>query len=135
MSKFKAGDAVRVKAGSPSVLWRLGRKEIPKEQMHIVEGYFSDKYGERVHLVGGDYVAEVQYLEPWNDSEEWDGEKWVADAEKVAARQAEAAKVLAVAEAKTAISTMDAAVEKATDLEGLKKIVLDLIKNVHVLTA
>lgn len=78
MSKFKIGDAVRVKAGSPSVLWRLGRKEIPKEQMHIVEGYFSDKYGERVHLVGGDYVAEAQYLEPWNDSEEWDGEKWVA---------------------------------------------------------
>lgn len=70
-----------------------------------------------------------------NEESKWDGEKWVADAEKVAAKQAEAAKVLAVAEAKTAISTMDAAVEKATDLEGLKKIVLDLIKNVQVLTA
>jgi hypothetical protein len=70
-----------------------------------------------------------------NEESKWDGEKWVADAEKVAAKQAEAAKVLAVAEAKTAISTMDAAVDKATDIEGLKKIVLDLIKNVHVLTA
>jgi hypothetical protein len=53
----------------------------------------------------------------------------------VAAKQAEAAKVLAVAEAKTAISTMDAAVDKATDIEGLKKVVVDLIKNVQVLTA
>jgi hypothetical protein len=70
-----------------------------------------------------------------NDESMWDGKAWVADPDKVTARQAEAAKVLAVAEAKTAISTMDAAVEKATDLEGLKKIVLDLIKNVHVLTA
>ena len=70
-----------------------------------------------------------------NEESKWDGEKWVADAEKVAAKQAEAAKVLAVAEAKTAISTMDAAVDKATDIEGLKKMVVDLIKNVQVLTA
>jgi len=79
---------------------------------------------------------ELELLDEAPDNESmWDGEKWVADAEKVAARQAEAAKVLAVAEAKTAISTMDAAVDKATDIEGLKKVVVDLIKNVQVLTA
>jgi len=79
---------------------------------------------------------ELELLDEAPDDESmWDGEKWVADAEKVAARQAEAAKVLAVAEAKTAISTMDAAVDKATDIEGLKKVVVDLIKNVQVLTA
>ena len=65
----------------------------------------------------------------------WDSEKWVADADKVAAKQAEAAKVLAVEEAKTAISTMDAAVDKAADLETLRKVVLDLVKAVKVLTA
>ena len=70
-----------------------------------------------------------------NEESKWDGEKWVADAEKVAAKAAEAAKVIAVREAKTAISTMDAAVDKATDIEGLKKVVLDLIKKVQVLTA
>lgn len=79
---------------------------------------------------------ELELLDEAPDNESmWDGEKWVADAEKVAARQAEAAKVLAVAEAKTAISTMDAAVDKATDIEGLKKVVVYLIKNVQVLTA
>ncbi len=79
---------------------------------------------------------ELELLDEAPDNESmWDGEKWVADAEKVAARQAEAAKVLAVAEAKTAISTMDAAVDKATDIEGLKKVVLDLVKAVKVLTA
>ena len=70
-----------------------------------------------------------------NEESMWDGKAWVADAEKVAAKQAEAAKVIAVAEAKTAISTMDTAVDKATDIEGLKKVVLDLVKNVQVLTA
>jgi hypothetical protein len=70
-----------------------------------------------------------------NEESKWDGEKWVADAEKVAAKQAEAAKVLAVAKAKTAISTMDAAVDKATDIEGLKKVVLDLANSVKTLTA
>src|SRR5574343_1303967 len=67
-----------------------------------------------------------------NEESKWDGEKWVADAEKVAAKKAEAAKVLAVAEAKTAISTIDAAVNKATEIEGQKKMVVDLIKNVQV---
>jgi hypothetical protein len=70
-----------------------------------------------------------------NEESMWDSEKWVADPDKVAAKQAEAAKVLAVAEAKTAISAMDAAVDKATDIEGLKKVVLDLIKNVQAITA
>jgi hypothetical protein len=105
-------------------------------------GFFMKRYYELLNgKVKGSYTVpqpdkELELLDEAPDDESmWDGEKWVADAEKVAARQAEAAKVLAVAEAKTAISTMDAAVEKATDLEGLKKIVLDLIKNVHVLTA
>jgi hypothetical protein len=107
-----------------------------------MEGFIMKRYYELLNgKVKGSYTVpqpdkELELLDEAPDDESmWDGEKWVADAEKVAARQAEAAKVLAVAEAKTAISTMDAAVEKATDLEGLKKIVLDLIKNVHVLTA
>jgi hypothetical protein len=105
-------------------------------------GFFMKRYYELLNgKVKGSYTVpqpdkELELLDEAPDDESmWDGEKWVADAEKVAARQAEAAKVLAVAEAKTAISTMDAAVDKATDIEGLKKIVLDLIKNVHVLTA
>jgi len=69
-----------------------------------------------------------------NEESKWDGEKWVADAEKMTAKQAEAAKVLAVEEAKAAISTMDAAVDKATDIDALKKVVIGLIKNVQVLT-
>ena len=81
-------------------------------------------------------TMELTLLEDAPDDESmWDGKKWVPDPDIVAARQAEAAKVLAVAEAKTAISTMDAAVDKATDIEGLKKVVVDLIKNVQVLTA
>ena len=79
---------------------------------------------------------ELTLLEEAPDDESmWDGKAWVADAEKMTAKQAEAAKVLAVEEAKAAISTMDAAVDKATDIEGLKKVVLDLIKNVQAITA
>jgi len=79
---------------------------------------------------------ELELLDEAPDNESmWDGEKWVADAEKVAARQAEAAKVQAVTDAKASISTIETAVDKATDIEGLKKVVVDLIKNVQVLTA
>ena len=79
---------------------------------------------------------ELTLLEEAPDEESmWDGKAWVADPDKVAAKQAEAAKVLAVAEAKTAISTMDAAVDKAINLEELKKIIVDLIKYMRVITA
>jgi hypothetical protein len=60
----------------------------------------------------------------------------LAAAEAAAKAQAELdAKIAAIADAKVAVASLETAVEKATDLEGLKKIVLDLIKNVHVLTA
>ena len=59
-----------------------------------------------------------------------------AAAEAAALAQAKLdAKIAAIADAKAAVASLETAVEKATDLEGLKKIVLDLIKNVHVLTA
>jgi hypothetical protein len=56
-------------------------------------------------------------------------------AAKLAAEQAAAEAIKAIADAKIAISTMDAAVDKATDIEGLKEILVDLIKNVQVIVA
>ena len=70
-----------------------------------------------------------------NDESMWDGKAWVADPDKVAAKAAEAAKVLAVQDAKASISTIETAVDKAADVETLKKVVLDLVKAVKVLTA
>ncbi len=75
------------------------------------------------------------------DQAEADAEAARLAAEKAAeeaAAQAQAemeAKMLVIADAKKAVASLETAVEKATDLEGLKKIVLDLIKNVQVLTA
>ncbi len=67
-------------------------------------------------------------------------------ATKLAAEQAAAAaaalaqaeldaKIAAIADAKAAIASLVPAVDKATDIEGLKKVVLDLIKNVQAITA
>jgi hypothetical protein len=63
-------------------------------------------------------------------------------AAKLAAEQAAAhaqaeldAKIAAIADAKVAVASLETAVEKATNIEGLKKVVVDLIKNVQVLTA
>lgn len=82
MSKFKVGDVVRVKAGSPKKLWRHGftwdASHSFGEKLIVEECYSNDKFENRVHLVGDHGVIENCYLEPWNDSEEWDGEKWVA---------------------------------------------------------
>lgn len=73
-----------------------------------------------------------------NDESMWDGKAWVPDPDKVATRlaeeAAEEAKVLAVQDAKASIKTIETAVDKATDLETLKKVVLDLVKAVKVLT-
>ncbi len=70
-----------------------------------------------------------------NDESMWNGKAWVADPDRVAARLAEEAKVLAVQDAKASISTIETAVDKAADLNTLKKVVLDLVKAVKVLTA
>jgi len=70
-----------------------------------------------------------------NDESMWNGSAWVPDPDKVAAREAIEAKAVAVKDAKTSISTIETAVDKATDLETLKKVVLDLTKAVKVLTA
>ena len=59
-----------------------------------------------------------------------------AAAEAAALAQAElGAKIAAIADAKAAIASLVPAVDKATDIEGLKKVVLDLIKNVQAITA
>jgi 5-deoxy-D-glucuronate isomerase len=59
-----------------------------------------------------------------------------AAAEAAAHAQAELdAKIAAIADAKVAVASLETAVEKATNIEGLKKVVVDLIKNVQVLTA
>lgn len=59
-----------------------------------------------------------------------------AAAEAAAKAQAELdAKIAAIADAKVAVASLETAVDKATDIEGLKKVVVDLIKNVQVLTA
>ena len=59
-----------------------------------------------------------------------------AAAEAAAQAQAELdAKVAEITAAKESIATLEAAVDKATDIEGLKKVVVYLIKNVQVLTA
>jgi hypothetical protein len=59
-----------------------------------------------------------------------------AAAEAAALAQAELdAKIAAIADAKVAVASLETAVDKATDIEGLKKVVVYLIKNVQVLTA
>jgi len=66
-----------------------------------------------------------------------------AEADALAAKQAaleaqqvaDAAKALEIQQAKDSISTIEAAVEKAADLETLRKNVLELVKAVKVLTA
>jgi len=85
MSKFKVGDAVRVKAGSlmyPSVNfnWRSSPFRQAFGKKCEVESFDTDCLGTaaRIKYEGGFEGLDVRYLEPWNDSEEWDGEKWVA---------------------------------------------------------
>jgi len=58
-----------------------------------------------------------------------------ADPVEIAAKQAAIDKAAAVTDAKASISTIETAVDKATDLDTLKKVVLDLVKAVKVLTA
>ncbi len=79
MSNFKIGDAVRVKAGSPK--WEpthLSRCGYPKKisfgNRLLINKAIDEDNGSCVKT---DYIY-ASYLEPWNDSEEWDGEKWVA---------------------------------------------------------
>ena len=60
----------------------------------------------------------------------------IARLERQAANEAaQAAKIIAISDAKAAIASLVPAVDKATDIEGLKKVVLDLIKNVQAITA
>lgn len=79
---FKVGDAVRVKAGSP--VWYRDEPIFSNDK-----GPVGSAIGKKLVIkqcgiplivlspnAETSYVAE-KYLEPWNDSEEWDGEKWV----------------------------------------------------------
>lgn len=77
---FKIGDAVRVKAGSP---------KYSADTLDIFRPYH-DSFGHKyvVSYVGvfncvpccvlhGEPAIDVKYLEPWNDSEEWNGDMWI----------------------------------------------------------
>lgn len=82
MSKFKVGDAVRVKAGSPWYEHTRDMKHPPvwwRGQKLIFKGnYIGFKDNVSAEVVNGNAThCEPIYLEPWNDAEEWDGEKWV----------------------------------------------------------
>src|SRR5574343_356860 len=117
-----------------------------------MEGFIMKRYYELLNgKVKGSYTVpqpdkELELLDEAPDDESmWDGAKWIPDPDIVAAEQAAAeaaakaqaeldAKIAAIADAKVAVASLETAVEKATDLEGLKKIVLDLIKNVQVLS-
>jgi len=79
---FKVGDAVRVKAGSPQSLWQhFDHSDLPGKKLVVCHAYL-DVSDKRVHVISDndpktERVANIWHLEPWNDSEEWDGEKWV----------------------------------------------------------
>jgi hypothetical protein len=85
--KFKVGDAVRVKAGSPvhpdktgHPGWRSSPYQAAFGRKLVVRGCDTDRNGlcVRVEYDGDVEGMDVRYLEPWNDAEEWNGEKWVA---------------------------------------------------------
>lgn len=81
---FAVGDAVRVKAGSPVYRcdgyekppdWAFGHKMRYDGPSRIKAGYTAVF----VHNApGGETFCSDDYLEPWNDAEEWDGKAWVA---------------------------------------------------------
>lgn len=66
--KPRVGDAVRVKAGTPPYADREDCSGIgcPSES----------QFGRKLIYDNSNILTE--YLEPWNDKEEWDGKKWVA---------------------------------------------------------
>jgi len=77
---FKVGDAVRVKAGINSetigpdneIGFSLMMEELLGERMVVSLVDFDG------NIECGDlWEYEPEWLEPWNESEEWDGEKWV----------------------------------------------------------
>lgn len=72
--KFKVGDAVRVKAKAVHArgycfppVYQIGKKMVIDADQDI-----------SVAIKGDVLWVAKEYLEPWNDSEEWDGSKWVA---------------------------------------------------------
>ena len=84
--------------------------------------------------------SEAEIDVKWVDEAEYEAalaEDPVEIAQKQAAidrEAAQAAKIIAVSDAKATIASLETSVGKVIDLEGLKKIVLDLIKNVRALT-
>jgi hypothetical protein len=68
-----------------------------------------------------------------DDASKWDG-KWVPDPDILATKAAVEAKAKAVVDAKIKVGTLSADVDKATDIESLKKVVLDLINQVKIIT-
>jgi len=79
---FKVGDAVRLKAGISSETHRgIGSSFTDNMDSYIGEKLTVDHANVRYCTCTGDDDApwnyDYEWLEPWNDSEEWDGEKWV----------------------------------------------------------
>lgn len=68
MHKFKVGDAVRVKAGVNDIYPEIKGKKL------IVES-IDTSYPISITVNGNGWFEHK--FEPWNDAEEWDGEKWV----------------------------------------------------------
>lgn len=76
---FAKGDMVRVKAGSPrycSPGSTMGPYETDYGKGFVVQG--DRRYNDVVCcILSGTNAINAEYLEPWNDNEEWDGTKWV----------------------------------------------------------
>lgn len=66
---FRVGDAIRVKAGTPPYADR--------EDCSGIGCPSTSQFGRKLMYDNGLNIL-TEYLEPWNDNEEWDGTKWVA---------------------------------------------------------
>lgn len=113
---------------------RKSDKRIIEMQSHATEGTL---IGNAVN--SGYAPTDIEEIEV--DEAGYEAAK-LLDPVEIAAKQAaidkeaaQAAKIIAISDAKAAIASLVPAVDKATDIEGLKKVVLDLIKNVQAITA
>jgi len=82
---FAKGDMVRVKAGSPrycSPGSTMGPYETDYGKGFVVHGVRG--YNNVVCcMLSGTNAINAEYLEPWNDNEEWNGYQWVAKSTSV----------------------------------------------------
>lgn len=78
MPQFKIGDAVRVKADVLDIGVTLTPTE--KANRHLVVNAGTPCYARRcgMKISGSGWSFDSDWLEPWNDAEEWNGSQWVA---------------------------------------------------------